>query len=457
MSNFKIELKQSNPTPIKIALTPYKGAKGDKGDKGDMGAVTPSLQALADSTKASEAACKNAEDNINAQNEINKILFANALIKEDKGLIINTKTALANVPILEYNIFGNSTQASVPTFDNPVPVVSVGDSGSVRVKINGKNIWDIDKGTKTFSSTQREVYIVTKKAFKTFKNAIITISFDWSANKSINNTGYITLVNPPPIVPIAKSIRYTLTGTSGRQSGIFTNVNGSIRALDMYVDHLVDDEQVVFTNIQIEIGDIATPYEPYTEHEVVIPVSSPLYGGINDSTATYSDNLTIDCINKRAYIARNLDKYVFTGNETSTLVGYSRDGGQLWSFDHTLELLGKRAVKTLSNNLYTQPNGNIYIGEVGCYTGTRLFARLPIAITNPNNYFQAGDYIIYVLATPTTEELPWKDEYKLLAKSPINITCSDNTSTEVSAKYIQDTNIVISNITKAIALLNGGI
>lgn len=40
------------------------------------------------------------------------------------------------------HVYGKSTQDGTPSPDNPAPIVSAGDSGSVAVKVQGKNLWD---------------------------------------------------------------------------------------------------------------------------------------------------------------------------------------------------------------------------------------------------------------------------------------------------------------------------
>ena len=54
----------------------------------------------------------------------------------DETIVVNDAT---NYNLIGLRIFGKTTQAGTPTPDNPVELVSVGDSGSVTVNVSGKN------------------------------------------------------------------------------------------------------------------------------------------------------------------------------------------------------------------------------------------------------------------------------------------------------------------------------
>lgn len=65
-----------------------------------------------------------------------------------KELTGNSAYSLENTvdyPIMGINVYGKSTQNGTPTPENPVEIVSVGDSGSIEVQACGKNLIDLSK------------------------------------------------------------------------------------------------------------------------------------------------------------------------------------------------------------------------------------------------------------------------------------------------------------------------
>ncbi len=62
----------------------------------------------------------------------------NVLVGSETGNPISCNDAYS-APLCGLTVYGNSTQDGTPSPDNPVPIVSAGDSGSVVVKVTGKN------------------------------------------------------------------------------------------------------------------------------------------------------------------------------------------------------------------------------------------------------------------------------------------------------------------------------
>ena len=62
----------------------------------------------------------------------------NVLVGSETGNSASCNDAFA-APLCGLTVYGKSTQDGTPSPDNPVPIVSAGDSGSVAVKVTGKN------------------------------------------------------------------------------------------------------------------------------------------------------------------------------------------------------------------------------------------------------------------------------------------------------------------------------
>lgn len=116
----------------------------------------------ATAAKTSEdAAAKSAADANNTANSINESMTqiaankeAVSQLKEDTAALQKRQNVLVGsetgnpiavddafaAPLCGLNVYGKSTQDGTPTPDAPVPIVSAGDSGSVAVKVTGKNL-----------------------------------------------------------------------------------------------------------------------------------------------------------------------------------------------------------------------------------------------------------------------------------------------------------------------------
>lgn len=123
-----------------------------------------SKTAAADSATAAktseDAAAKSAADADSTANSINNSMMQIAANKEAVRQLKEDTTALQkrqnvlvgsetgnpvscddaySTPLCGLTVYGKSTQDGTPSPDNPVPIVSAGDSGSVVVKVTGKN------------------------------------------------------------------------------------------------------------------------------------------------------------------------------------------------------------------------------------------------------------------------------------------------------------------------------
>lgn len=93
-----------------------------------------------------DAAAKSAADANSTANSINNSMMQIAALQKRQNVLVGSETgnpidvddAFA-APLCGLTVYGRSTQDGTPTPDAPVPIVSAGDSGSVAVKVTGKN------------------------------------------------------------------------------------------------------------------------------------------------------------------------------------------------------------------------------------------------------------------------------------------------------------------------------
>ena len=93
-----------------------------------------------------DAAAKSAADADSTANSINNSMMQIAALQKRQNVLVGSETGnpvscddAYSTPLCGLTVYGKSTQDGTPSPDNPVPIVSAGDSGSVAVKVTGKN------------------------------------------------------------------------------------------------------------------------------------------------------------------------------------------------------------------------------------------------------------------------------------------------------------------------------
>lgn len=134
-----------NVGSMEVKLESFRGPKGDrgeKGDKGDRGAKgEPGKDAVIDATLTQEGAAADAAATGKRLAEIEKAVAEkadkarqNILIGSETGNPVSVSDAFS-APLCGLTVYGKSTQDGTPSPDNPVPIVSAGDGGTITVTI----------------------------------------------------------------------------------------------------------------------------------------------------------------------------------------------------------------------------------------------------------------------------------------------------------------------------------
>lgn len=119
---------------------------------GAAASETAAADSAAAAKTSEDAAAKSAADADSTANSIKESMTQiaalqkrqNVLVGSEIGNPVSCDDAFA-APLCGLNVYGKSTQDGTPSPDNPVPIVSAGDSGSVAVRLTGANMLD---GTK---------------------------------------------------------------------------------------------------------------------------------------------------------------------------------------------------------------------------------------------------------------------------------------------------------------------
>lgn len=108
----------------------FKIPRGEKGKKGDPGKDAPQEVVLYTAQTLDDAQKAQARENIGAADAARQ----NILVGSETGNPIAVDDAFA-APLRGLTVYGKSTQDGTPSPDNPVPIVSAGDGGTITVTI----------------------------------------------------------------------------------------------------------------------------------------------------------------------------------------------------------------------------------------------------------------------------------------------------------------------------------
>lgn len=134
-----------NVGSMEVKIESFRGPKGDrgeKGDKGDRGAKgEPGKDAVIDATLTQEGEAADAAATGKRLAEIEKAVAEkadkarqNILIGSETGNPVSVSDAFS-APLRGLTVYGKSTQDGTPSPDNPAPIVSAGDGGTILVTV----------------------------------------------------------------------------------------------------------------------------------------------------------------------------------------------------------------------------------------------------------------------------------------------------------------------------------
>lgn len=218
--------------------------------------------------KASEdAAAKSAADANSTANSINNSMMQIAALQKRQNVLVGSETgnpascddAFA-APLCGLNVYGKSTQNGTPSPDNPVPIVSAGDGGSVVVKMTGKN---------------RMPPNLNKKAF---------------VECFVKESTPITLIFKDGFVSRGGNILFIGENNENLWFGIDVNKaehHMTIKANATKFQYLLND--TASENVCLTWNASSPDYEPYREQLLTLPTPNGLPGIPVTSGGNYTD------------------------------------------------------------------------------------------------------------------------------------------------------------------------
>lgn len=278
----KIETSKQLKTDLQTA-----GEKATQDIQTAGGEQLSKMQAVAEEFTADREQIATNKEDIGSLKEDTAVLqkHQNVLVGSETGNPVSCDDAFA-APLCGLTVYGRSTQDGTPSPDNPVPIVSAGDGGSVAVKVTGANMLEGTKpGVKltalgiTYTTYENGVLITGTAA----NISSIRLHEDMT-HRLTHGIYYLTTKGLSPSVALNFFYVGKITSDQQNQKVFLTkDVNYSLVLQ-------VQKSETPNTIVQISLTRAPiTAYSPYREQLLTLPTPSGLPGIPVTSGGNYTD------------------------------------------------------------------------------------------------------------------------------------------------------------------------
>ena len=428
------------------------------------------------------------EENQSLQKQILEI--QNALISQkiSGGGIIQIKDS-AKLPLIKLSVFGKSEQNGVPTTENPVPIVSAGESGNIEVKITGKNLINVSEDA---ISSSYDVGSYTIKngviAFDTVNNwggdYLYFNDIDVSKNKELVFRMEATLPEEQDTEEKGAKILFKAYNKLGeeikdsesaisndtwkmaynnhykgliyyrRGSNIpikFSSVVAKIKVGVCFLD-VIARKAVTIRDYQVEYGTTSTAYEPYKEQTTTLQTPNGLPGLKVEENGNYTDETGQQWITDEIDLARwkyvqRIEKRIFDGSEaladnigSSTSyylkVNDTRNNTGMCNYGKRIPITGQKQEELT----FSVDDNGIYLYTTKTVNEFKNLLKQKYDSGKPVE-------VLYALKTPIETDLPPETiaAFKQLHTNHSNTIVSNNADAGMELTYTVDTQSYIDS------------
>ena len=376
----------------------------------------------------------------------------NILIGSETGNPIAVDDAF-HTPLCGLTVYGKSTQDGTPTPDAPVPIVSAGDSGSVAVKVTGKNLLylpDIEERTVDgVTYSVKNGVIKAKGAYtgqygirlSTLKFPVGTFIFNSNAIKGTESTN--------------RCLDLTNNNTIG-----FSFHSNNLNTPKRLTENDVSYEfflMLQFTTGDMEwqpqmlLSDKPLPYSPYREQLLTLPTPTSLPGIPVTSGGNYTDQSGQQWVCDEVDLERGVKVQRVGKGRVNTNNGSVNEQYRL-----ALDVPGSEGKDGASPCIISITP---YTSWTSCVAGTKLY--LKNIAKSEGSFYTAEELkalaidvdFVYQLATPIETPLTPAEigAYKVLTAYGPDTVVQAGDGAGVKLEYQRDVNIAIKRIEDAIA------
>lgn len=404
---------------------------------------------------------------------------ADAIVETASGEIIQIEDS-SGLGFEGLRIFGKSMQDGVPSPESPVPIVNVGDKGTVEVEITGKNLLNLqcysaetmynleeepvltnNYGTE-ISTTEavNKVVIKQKKIANTenpssYENGFMIFAFrdDFVIGKLYNLSFDLEVINNPLNT---NEIMLLVNGNYSQRANIQKRVKTQFQyqkqELRQFIELRCSGMDFVLSNIMITEADCDYKYEPYHDSQsLTISTQNGLPGVKVDSDGNYTDNngqqWVCDEIDfERGKYVQRIEKVILDGSQNfSTEINTNVNRR---CFGHIVQKRSRSIKTVLSTHFRTieygcnKPTGNNTISfnssKITIVISTDKFT----SVEEFKNWLNENNVIIvYALETPIERNLTPEEiaAYKALHTNYPTTVISNDESAYMEVSYVADT------------------
>lgn len=345
----------------------------------------------------------------------------NVLTGSEIGNPIAVDDAFA-APLCGLTVYGKSTQDGTPTLDAPVPIVSAGDSGSLTVKVTGKN--------------RMPPNLKYKDVVECF----------------VKKNTPITLVFKGDLVSQGGNILFIGENNEDLWFGIDVNKaehHITLKANATKFQYLLND--MASENVCLTWNASSPDYEPYHEQLLTLPTPTGLPGIPVTSGGTYTDSTGQQWVCDEVDLERGVRVQRVNAVDLSTCTVTGTTELAVTKRLSILLPIRGRDYKTeaLCNKLqflvsFSNDTPHFYVDT----SNAQVF--IPIGAKNP----EEGEYILlYALATPIETPLT-PDEiaaYKAFVTYGPDTVVQAGDGAGIKLDYQRDVNLVVKNLEDTIA------
>lgn len=219
----------------------------------------------------SEAAAQNAERIGELSKEIEGIKNSIGDVEQDDGIgkvsgpVVYVSDATAKAPI-SLKMYGRTVQDGTPSVENPIiPAQVDGANGVVQFRMRGKNLANATETTFTVG-TKTDLTLGLGTANGVFPGH--TYTFSMKLTKANVQKGLVWIRAYDKNNALISQVGQTVLG-DGKLSLTFTAPDVGSKNIYILMREGAEGDTITLTDMQLELGDVATAYEAYIAHKTV--------------------------------------------------------------------------------------------------------------------------------------------------------------------------------------------
>lgn len=363
----------------------------------------------------------------------------NILIGSETGNPISVDDAFP-APLCGLTVYGRSTQDGTPTPDAPVPIVSAGESGSVAVKVTGKNLF-YEQGFQEYFINSSADIVGSAVGNVSSVLQVVTGAKYYVTRSKVGTKFRVAVADALPTRGFTVRPSSAINADSKRQV--------EISATSKYMVIQCEDE-ASFSELTVSL-DSSTAYSPYREQLLTLQTPNGLPGIPVTSGGNYTDPQGQQWVCDEVDLKRGVkvqrvnvvDLSTCTITGTTNLTATKRLAIRLLlkGKDYTVKALCNRLPYLVS---FTSDTIHFYVDT------NNIQAFIPISAKNP----EEGEYILfYVLDAPIETPLTPAEiaAYKALTAYAPDTVVQASDGAGIKLDYQRDVNIAIKKLEDAVA------